>query len=169
MALKDEELRHRLVAARELIGLDQRQMGAKLDEQGLGRTDAMRLERGRIAFTPAHLSAYTRITGLPSQWFTIGDVSALFSPALAGEDPDEALGTQADVVRALRSLLAALENVRSAMGEEAYQSVIDSIDDRGEPDDAKVEEDLIEGEDASGLVDSDEPGEQPGRKPGQSE
>jgi transcriptional regulator with XRE-family HTH domain len=77
MALDGEQLRRRLAAARELIGLDQDEMGALLKESGLGKTDAKRLERGAIPFSDSHLDAYARITELPPAWFTAEDWRAL--------------------------------------------------------------------------------------------
>jgi triphosphoribosyl-dephospho-CoA synthetase len=73
MALEHEELRRRLAAARELVGLDQTEMGERLKASGLGVTDAKRLERNTLSFSDSHLDAYVRITGLPRAWFEAED------------------------------------------------------------------------------------------------
>lgn len=89
MAIEQEELRRRLAAARELIGLDQDEMGVELKRKGLGKTDAKRLERGAIDFSESHLVAYSRITGLPEAWFTADDWRSLISAeAAAAASPE---------------------------------------------------------------------------------
>lgn len=78
MPLDQDTLAKRLAAARTVVGFDQSEMGAELEKEGLGKTDAMRLERGKIEFSNSHWAAYVRITRMPEAWFTAPDYSALF-------------------------------------------------------------------------------------------
>lgn len=96
MPLDKDTLTRRLVAARSVVGLDQNEMGAELAKEGLGKTDAKRLERGQIDFSNSHWAAYVRITRMPEAWFTAPDYSALFKDEAhppAPWKPDQVLET----------------------------------------------------------------------------
>jgi hypothetical protein len=115
MALEHGELRRRLAAARELIGLDQNAMGARLKKSGLGKTDAKRLERDTLEFSDSHLDAYVRITGLPAAWFTAEDWRPLISASAAADaDPEvERLVAQRSVLKStLAQVSEELEDLR---------------------------------------------------------
>jgi hypothetical protein len=111
MALEQEELRRRLAAARELVGLDQAKMGAELKRRGLGKTDAKRLERGTLPFSESHLIAYARITELPEAWFTTKDWRSLISATAAADASPEV----AELTAQRSALLTTIARVRTEL------------------------------------------------------
>lgn len=71
VALAPDEVGRRIRAARELNGLDQTDLAALLVEQGLGKTDAGRLERGDLVMQSVHRSALARALSVPEGWFVL--------------------------------------------------------------------------------------------------
>ena len=102
VAVDKDVLKQRIEAARALRGLTQVQLRERFEEDGLGKHDAARLERGEMELRRIHLDALMRHLKMPEWWFTADEIS------LDGEPPD---GTKlAEEVRELRRLV--LEQLR---------------------------------------------------------
>lgn len=74
MALPTEELKRRIDAARTLRGLKQKELAGLLEEDGLGKHDVGRLERGELDLRRVHLDALTRHLQMPEWWFTAEEI-----------------------------------------------------------------------------------------------
>lgn len=72
MALPQDELKRRIDAARTLRGMTQRELGDRLAEDGFGKHDLGRVERGdpRMPFNNAILRALCHHLEVPERWFT---------------------------------------------------------------------------------------------------
>jgi len=71
--LSPEEVTRRLKAARELRGIEQQELDARLHELGegeFGKNDAGRIERGQLAIGPNRRRALSEILGVPDLWWT---------------------------------------------------------------------------------------------------
>lgn len=75
--LPDDELVRRLKAARELRGIDQNTLGLLFKEDGLGKMDPGRIERGEMKMQRAHRDAFCRHLGLPERWLTEPDIDVI--------------------------------------------------------------------------------------------
>lgn len=75
--LSDDELRRRLIAARTLRGLTQTDLGELLKQDGLGKHDPGRIERGGLTMQRAHREAFAHHLGVPTTWFTEPDVDVI--------------------------------------------------------------------------------------------
>ena len=75
--LSDDELRRRVVAARELRGLTQTELGDLFAEDGLGKHDPGRIERGTMVMQRAHREAFMHHLRVPRSWFTEGDTDVI--------------------------------------------------------------------------------------------
>lgn len=73
-----EEMRRRIVAARVLRGLDQRELQRRLADAGLGRQELGRLERGEFTMTRVRRLALCDVLNVPEEWFTAETVDELF-------------------------------------------------------------------------------------------
>lgn len=74
MPLPTEELKRRIDAARTLRGLKQRELADLLQEDGLGKHDVGRLERGELILRRVHLDALMRHLRVPEWWFTANEI-----------------------------------------------------------------------------------------------
>lgn len=101
MALTREELVRRVVAARELRGLTQLELGQLVADEGLGKHDMPKLERGEngARFTGAHRRVLASVLRVPERWFTDDD-DRLFAGLVI--DPDR--------ITALEDALAATQD-----------------------------------------------------------
>lgn len=72
LVLSSEEIRRRIVAARELIGMSQEDLGALLEQEGYGKHDVGRLERRdpKMPLTPGRRTALAKHLRVPEAWFT---------------------------------------------------------------------------------------------------
>jgi transcriptional regulator with XRE-family HTH domain len=109
MALEPDEVARRIRAARELRGLSQAQLGELLAADGLGSTDAGRIERNEIPMTRVHRDALIRALRVPERWLTADNVDEIVGVQLSDEDLARLLGPQ---------LLAAVRALRLAEGQE---------------------------------------------------
>lgn len=75
--LTTAQLKDRLHALRLLKGLDQREFTRLCAEQGLGSTEAGRVERGKVPFTGKHQLVFARVLDVPEVWLTDPDISRL--------------------------------------------------------------------------------------------
>lgn len=75
--LDQETLKRRIHAARLLRGLDQEQLNALFEADGLGKTDAGRIERGTLTMQRAHREAFVRNLQVPEDWFLSENVDEL--------------------------------------------------------------------------------------------
>jgi transcriptional regulator with XRE-family HTH domain len=65
------EARRRIVAARELQGLKQAELGRRFKDDGLGQEDPARIERGEKPMQAVHRHAFARHLGVPEEWFLL--------------------------------------------------------------------------------------------------
>ena len=79
--LEAEELKRRIEAARTLRGLKQTELAALLAEDGLGKSDLGRIERGDMTMQRIHRDAIARHLGVPDEWLTEPDVDTIVRPA----------------------------------------------------------------------------------------
>ncbi len=79
MTLPPEELRRRIVSARNLRGLSQAEVGKLMEAQGFGKNDIGEIERAEpsarkkardIEFTDARRRELAKILDVPEWWFT---------------------------------------------------------------------------------------------------
>lgn len=106
MAPDQDTLRRRLTSARELRGLDQRELGDLFEQDGLGKHDPARIERGDLEMQRVHKDAFCRHLEMPEWWFTVDEVVLEEQPVTS-----EAL---ADIVAGLDAIATALLSSRDA-------------------------------------------------------
>lgn len=85
--LPPDELRRRLRAGRELIGISREALGEHLADDGFGKHDVAALERDvgeettsarSVPFTAGRKRSIARALQLPDSWFTEPDITKLF-------------------------------------------------------------------------------------------
>lgn len=119
MALPTEELKRRIDAARTLRGLKQSELAALLEEDGLGKHDAGRLERGELDLRRVHLDALTRQLRMPEWWFTASEIHLTeVPPADLSQRLDE-IGEQLEVIRFAVDVRAAEQDSAQPPDEES--------------------------------------------------
>lgn len=81
------ELTRRIKAARELRGVSQDELAERLAQEGLGKHDLGRLERGEssVVLTPVRRYALAHALRVPERWFTDESVDAIV--AYDGDPP----------------------------------------------------------------------------------
>lgn len=105
--LDAEELARRLRAARTLRGdMEQTELGALFEADGLGKTDPGRIERGVIAMQRVHLEAFCRHLRVPEAWLTDPDVNRVVGYQREGRLEDLPLE---DVLDVLQQTLAVIQ------------------------------------------------------------
>lgn len=120
--LSDEELRRRLVAARELRGLTQKDLDRLGAQDGLGKLEAGRVERGTIEFRRKHIDVFARHLRVSDAWFEEPDVDRLlgFSDAARVEDRleriERALSAPVNYDRLVERLRDEITEFREAAG-----------------------------------------------------
>jgi transcriptional regulator with XRE-family HTH domain len=111
--LDTAELKRRMEAARILRGFDQVDLGRLLHEEGFGKLDAGRLERGAIPLTRAHRRALAMILEVPESWFTDDHV-------VIPEPGDPAIADKLDQLLAEReTLLAEIDKQNHLLDEQS--------------------------------------------------
>lgn len=109
--LDAEELKRRLEAARVLRGLTQTQLADLLVQDGLGKHDLGRIERGSMTMQRVHRDAIARHLKVPERWLTDPDVDVV-----VGLKPD--VSTQTDALGLLeRALPDLVPELRQALAE----------------------------------------------------
>lgn len=82
--LAQEEVQQRIVAARMLRGISQRELDQLAAADGYGKTEMSRVERGELAFRPGkHIEPLCRYLDVPRWWFTAGTIKL---PDQIGDD-----------------------------------------------------------------------------------
>lgn len=102
-----DEISRRIKAARELRGINQVDLGAMFDAEGLNSSDPGRLERGDIEMRAAHRYALMRCLRVPERWFTEPDVDAIVGWEDA-ETVSDAVSQLENQVRLMRAEIAAV-------------------------------------------------------------
>jgi transcriptional regulator with XRE-family HTH domain len=77
VVLPQEELKRRIAALRKLRGMSQVELGALVEEEGWGKLDVGRIERGDVPMTPGRLDAIARHLGVAREWLTEPDLDVL--------------------------------------------------------------------------------------------
>lgn len=95
-----DELKRRIEAARILRGIEQTDLDALFDQDGLGKS-ASRMERGKLPLTRARLDGLVRHLRVPEDWFTVRDVDSLVFPDGA---PESTPGRLSEIEQQLRVL-----------------------------------------------------------------
>jgi transcriptional regulator with XRE-family HTH domain len=75
--LDQPTLKQRIEAARILRGVSQATLNGLFEKDGLDKTEAGRIERGKVDLTRAALEAFCRHLRVPQRWFTEPDVDYL--------------------------------------------------------------------------------------------
>lgn len=101
--LDAEEINRRIVAARTLRNLSQRDLDALGERDGLGRQELSRVERGELPLSRVRRETLTRLLDVPADWFT----AEPFDDVLA-RDPSQ-LDRIEQTLTQMLELLAALE------------------------------------------------------------
>lgn len=137
VALNPETLSRRLVAARALAGLSQKELGVLMKRDGYGSDDPSRIERAGQPNPPrkpppvlhqGRADSVAKHTGVPLDWFFEPDLSKLFATP-------EASSLQRDVDRLDRHLRE-LETVlveAELLDAEAIDRILDSLDTNAPP------------------------------------
>lgn len=68
--LTTSELKRRIDAARTLRGLTQEELGQRFADEGFGRHDVGRIERGRMPLMGARRRTLALVLDVPESWFT---------------------------------------------------------------------------------------------------
>lgn len=74
MALTHDEFKRRATAARVLRGYTQDALGELFKEDGLGKHDPGRIERGDLAMQRIHMDAFKRHLRMPEEWWEEADI-----------------------------------------------------------------------------------------------
>lgn len=107
--LNKNELKRRLDAARTLRGMTQAELAARLHEDGFGKQDLGRIERGDMPLQRMRRVIIAGHLGVPEAWFTDPDLDKL-----VGREPDS--GEIRSLLDAISDRLAALELRLTASG-----------------------------------------------------
>lgn len=116
--LAPDELRRRIDAARTLRGMKQTDLAEKMAQDGLGKYDLGRIERGdeRLPFSASHRRSLAHHLRVPEAWFTEPDADTLIhEPAPELEERIDELTRE---VRALSASRAPDEAARAAARDE---------------------------------------------------
>jgi hypothetical protein len=81
MGLSPEELKRRIFAARVLRGLRQVDLQASLAEDGLGKRELGRIERGSLPLNRVRRETLARALRVPEIWFTSESVDEIVGTA----------------------------------------------------------------------------------------
>jgi transcriptional regulator with XRE-family HTH domain len=87
--LSDEEVKRRIEAARILRGITQVELNRLLHEDGFGKGDAGRVERGELPLGKARRDALCRHLRVPDRWLISEDVDEIVGMRPAQLTPDE--------------------------------------------------------------------------------
>lgn len=116
--LPADEIKRRIHAARVLRQLEQADLDRMFHEDGLGKGEAGRTERGDLPLTRVRREAFCRHLGVPERWFLADDVDEVVGLATAG--PTDAGSTDTELSpESLRELLEqALDQLAQAAGQD---------------------------------------------------
>lgn len=107
--LEADEIKRRMEAARILRGIGQSDLGLLFEEDGLGKSDPGRIERGQMPLDRARREAACRHLGVPERWFTAETVDEI-----VGLTPPSEAAQAVEVMRA--ALLAAARELAKGPG-----------------------------------------------------
>lgn len=141
--LGPDDVKRRIEAARTLRGVSQRELAARLHEDGLGSQELGRIERGDLPLTRVRIDALCRHLGVPERWFTEPDVDELLSGTAepATDAASFIVATMRDLANRLEARLDAIEKqlaesaadqVERELERAAERSERDERDERGE-------------------------------------
>lgn len=116
--LTTDELKKRIFAARILRGVTQAELQQSLADEGLGKQELGRIERGDLPLTRVRRVALARILRVPEDWFTSENVDKLVGhvpaegpndePPLDSLTAEEALDQLKEATRAMQAMLGRL-------------------------------------------------------------
>lgn len=98
-------LKRRIHAARLLRDMEQVELDKLCYEDGLGKGEAGRTERGELPLTRVRREAFARHLRVPEEWFTEEDADLLVFPA------DHRLEEEAEILESQREALKRLEEL----------------------------------------------------------
>lgn len=108
-----DEVKRRIEAARILRGISQLELARMFEEDGLGKTEAGRLERGDLPLTRVRRDALCRNLGVPERWFTADSVDEIVG--LGGESAGDLTRAAALLAPQLLAAAEALEQERARL------------------------------------------------------
>lgn len=119
--LDTEELKRRLDALRRLRGLRQEDLAQLVHEDGFGKHDVGRIERGdpTLPFSPGLRRSIAGHLGVPERWFTDAELGGLLSPP-------EPSGPDLDIAARLDRMQAILDRLEQWESAPVWQRVADS-------------------------------------------
>lgn len=95
MALSKDEIRRRIVAARTLRGMEQTELASLMADDGLGKHDLGKIERGGMTMQATHRRSIAHHLRMSERWFMEDNIDGLLSDP--GDDPD--LSDLVDILR----------------------------------------------------------------------
>lgn len=116
MALNPQLIERRVKSAREFAGLSQKELGARMKNDGFGLHDIGKWERQDPTappLSPARIDSLARHTGLPPAWFTEPDTVKLF-----GRPREDQFVTREEMNALKRELQAKLGDLPEAPDED---------------------------------------------------
>lgn len=87
--LSQDELKHRIEAARILRDISQVELERLFHADGLGKGDAGRVERGELPMDKVRRDAFCRHLRVPERWFLAEDVDEIVGMKPGQLTPDE--------------------------------------------------------------------------------
>lgn len=129
MPLSRQEVVRRLVAARELRGVHQDELGRLFRLDGLGSSNPREIERGNIPMRAKHIAAAARHLRVPEEWFTADDVTDLMLPPVpaAAPAPAEPVGRDLALERVAQVGARNQELLTTLLGE--VRSLLEAVSD----------------------------------------
>jgi transcriptional regulator with XRE-family HTH domain len=130
MPLKPDEIKRRIEGARILRNISQKEFDRLGHDQGYGRGEMSRVERGDIEYRPGkHLDVLCRILRVPRWWFTADELD--FGRAEDPASPDEIaslLAQQTLILQELKEATAA-ELLARNQAQEATKRLLGVVDE----------------------------------------
>ena len=121
-----EEISRRIKAARELRGIEQTELSEQLAADGLGKSEAGRIERGDLPLTRVRREALMRRLGVPERWFTSDSVDEIVG--LDGDDHISAVDRLAAIDEKLERLLAQRKAAQERLSRIAPEEAEDALE-----------------------------------------
>lgn len=97
MVLPEEDAKRRIAAARLLRNLSQKKLDELGADDGLGRQELSRTERGELPLTRVRREVLARHLRLPAEWFLAAEIDALIRWPAEGL-PDEQVRRAAELL-----------------------------------------------------------------------
>lgn len=115
------EIKRRIEAARILRGIGQAELDRLFHEDGLGKGEAGRTERGDLPMTRVRREAFSRHLGVPERWFTAASIDEIVG--LRDREPGDSIEERLERIELIVRGNAAAVNPDEALELEMSQAV----------------------------------------------